>query len=851
MDPFNSEAALSYARDISHPRLVGTPGEEIARQEITRRLTQSGLQVSHQLFRFSTAMAVFLALQVFASQILIVSSIWLSLAESSLLFLPLILLLVLIFTSTALNRTVQRNSFAPRPGQSSAVWSRICWSMGTRYASENIVATFPGASGEPGLPRLLLVAHYDSKSQRIPLVVRIALFTVSIGGSLLFAALMVLGVFDSAFTVASYWVAGVVLVLSIPLLFLDLGNVSPGAIDDASGVGVVLHLAEILARAPEIHKRLNVTILLTGAEELATMGALAYVLENQSALSQPSETGGLHVLNFDGPGVLGSLYLVAPSKKSDASARVALQDLVREACDEHGYRLGRFRLPGALFDHLPFADAGCDTVSLIAIGKDSRFVHSVNDSPDKLDPRGFEQAGRVGLAVVENLRARYENPKGGQPQPHAGRIEPDKRDVYRNDPILRFLVDRLNLTPNRMLIVAFVLGFVDLLIAWRYDLLYSGERVIWGSRVMVIGAFLDPPYLLTMFVMIPLFLRTFVWMADGTYAIFEGMHQNRLIRDQDLPTFHKNTAELAARYTRTWVLLAIVATVILQMFVFLGNVAYGWTYNSIPSPRLFLFRIPLGMLAIYGAASVLVRLVLLGDWRDLMKGIEPQVNPLHWDRACGYSPFTNYSVNLLGLFVGLATFVFTKVLFRPADGQVALQPDYDVGLFLVLFLVLGVGYMIFYHFPNEAARRAMREAKRRQLETISDQYVRGLDNLFRLLREESGERILPERAGDQSGLDKPAKAQPTVKEQMDHLDHLTQAKGLLENLPESPINQKALGQFGLSSVSIPMTSFLYNTFQFLISGEKAVGELQRLLITGSVYDILQGVFNILLRGKIS
>jgi hypothetical protein len=838
MNHFNPETALSYARAISRPRMVGTAGEEITRQKISRRLEQIGLQVSCQPFRFSTAMGEFLALEILTSQLLILASIGVSRLEPRLVIFLVIPLVMLILAIRPLNRSVQMHSFPPKPGEPFSLWSKICWNLGARYATENIVGTYPGASGKPGLPGLYLVAHYDSKSQRIPLVIRIALFAIGIGGSLVFAGLIVLGIFIPVLTTISYGVAGVALLSSIPLLFLDAGNISPGAIDDASGVGVVLHLAEVLASQPEIHNRLNVTVLVTSAEELGTVGALAYVLENQSELRRQSVTGGLHVLNFDGPGVLGSLYLAAPVKKSHPSVRISLEDLVKEACEELGYRIGRFGLPGALFDHLPFADLGFDTASLIAIGKSTWFVHSAQDSADKLDQRGFEQAGMVGLLVMERLLAKY------QAQPQRETVHLDKTDLYKNDPVLRFLVGRLHLTPNRMLFAAFTFGVLDLLIAWRYNLLYSREGII--------GALRDPPYLLTMFIMIPLFLRTYVWMADGIWGIFMGLQQNRLIPEQDLETYHKNISRLAARYTTGWVVFAMVCTVILQVLINFGNLNYPHTYNTILTPRLVLFRIPLGVLAVYGAASVLVRLALLGDWRDLMEGIEPQINPLHWDQACGYSPFTNYIINLLGIYVGLATFLFSKLLFQPARDQVALQPVYDLGILVSLILVLVMGYVIFYYFPTGTARRAMLKAKRQQMETISDRYINELRLLSFLLGERSVITLaIPEPADSHSKVGKPTWEPPTVKGQIEHLKQLDDAMGLIEKLPESPISQKALGRFGISYVSIPLSTILYNSFQFLISGQKSLDTLQQLLAGGSIVNIVQGILCILFTGKLN
>ncbi len=846
MKNFDPQTALSYAREISRPRMVGTPGEESIRQEISRRLEGMGLNVRHQPFRFSTTLEVFIALEILVSQLLVLASIWISRSAPGAAVFLVIPLVAIVVGAGRLNRSVSRHSFSPSPDKRFAFWSNICWTIGAHYATENIVGTYPGAARKPNLPRLYLVAHYDSKSQRIPLTIRIALFTISIIGSLLFSGLIVVAIFVPALTLLYYMVAGVVLLSSIPLLFLDYGNDSPGAIDDASGVGVVLHLAEILADYPEIHDHLDVTVLLTGAEELGTAGAFAYVQENQSEIRDQSATSGLHVLNFDGVGVAGSLYLVAPGKVNGSSTGIALRKLITEACHELGYQIGIFRLPGALFDHMPFADLGCDTASLIAIGKHTWFIHSSNDSDDKLDLRGIERAGRVGLKIVEKLFANY------QVEPRKDATWPDKRDLYKHDPVLRFLVDKLRFTPNQMFFVGLICASLDLLIAWHENLLRSGSDV----GIKIIPALEDPPYLLTMFIMIPLFLRTYVWMADGIWEVLMGLERNRLIREQDRETYQTNISRLAGSYTQGWVAVTMACAVGLQLLIEWGNLTYGYqtynttlTYSTSLMLRQILFRIPLGLFAIYAAASVLVRVVLLDDWHDLMKGIELQLNPTHWDETCGYSPFTNYVVNLLGVFVGIAIFFFTKLLFQYDSEKVVWQANFNLGVLVSLVLALVMGYVMFYYFPTRVASKAMLRAKRRQLEAISDRYLKELQVFLLLLGNEGGKFQAPaEFESDKSHTSKPERELLTIKGQLERLGQLNDATRLLEGLPESPINRKALKHFAVSFVSIPVSTGLVNSFQFLISGQDSFEKFGSLFAKGPI-DAILGVLRILSTGK--
>ena len=77
--------------------------------------------------------------------------------------------------------------------------------------------------------------------------------------------------------------------------------------------------------------------------------------------------------------------------------------LVRACCVELQLPLGRLPLVGALFDHIPFADAGCDAVSLVTVGAASRALHTPADSAALLNVEGFRQAGEVALRLIDRL----------------------------------------------------------------------------------------------------------------------------------------------------------------------------------------------------------------------------------------------------------------------------------------------------------------------------------------------------------------------------------------------------------------------------------------------------------------
>ena len=389
---FDPHVALNYAAALSRPRKVGSGEDERVAQEIEDRLRGWGWHVERQTFTFSTASEVFLKLFVLTSMLLVIA---LLLSRESIVAMSLVVLIILFMP---LQRVVQARALEQN-GRG------LKW--GKRYTTANLIATHPSTSPLRGsaqdachdVPQLYLVAHYDSKSQRMPLVVRIALFMLAIIAGLI---LVMLTLFDVS-TILYLPIGLLALAVALPLLLLDVGNTSPGAIDNASSVGLVLHLAELLAQRTDWQDRLQITILIPSAEEMTLMGSVAYVAAHEAQLREQAQHGGLHVFNFDGIGVDGDLYFVGSSRSRQNGDKISLLAQVQGACADLQLPVKRFGFIGALFDHIPFAQRGFDAISLVAVGRASRSVHTPVDAVDQLHERGFDQAGRVALRVIERL----------------------------------------------------------------------------------------------------------------------------------------------------------------------------------------------------------------------------------------------------------------------------------------------------------------------------------------------------------------------------------------------------------------------------------------------------------------
>ena len=400
---FDPQRAMQFAESIVGPRRVGTEGAAAAGRQLVETLQAWGYQVEAEEFSFTDSQSRLLTLQILLSQALILLAIWLSVANSSWVIFPALLLVGLLLSSGLILRRVLPASLYPPDGLHKSRGSGLLRRIGRDYHAANYVARLPALDLDSTGLHLILLAHYDTKSQRLPLALRIALFSLGIAGGLLFALLVLLAGFFPILEIPALVLGVLASLAGVPLWFLGSGNDSPGAIDNASGVGVLLHLAELLARQSEVRQRLDLTFLLTDAEELGTLGAVAYTQRHAEQLLEQHHQDRSYVLNFDGVGVDGVLRWVGGITPQAEESQPGLYTILQQACREQGIRFMRFNLPGAMYDHQPFATLGVEAGTLIATGRASSGVHTRRDTVEQLHPRGFQQAGYAALGLITEL----------------------------------------------------------------------------------------------------------------------------------------------------------------------------------------------------------------------------------------------------------------------------------------------------------------------------------------------------------------------------------------------------------------------------------------------------------------
>ena len=225
------------------------------------------------------------------------------------------------------------------------------------------------ATRGPSPTRLWLVAHLDSKSQPVPMLVRVAGVVVLALG-LLGVAISLLARSSGATALVVTWIGGVPLMLSV------VGQRSAGALDNASGVAAVLDAATALSPA------LPIGVLITDAEELSLAGARAWARSQEPGVA-------LNCDSVDDDGELTAMF----TRRRPVQLLLHLADA--SAASHESLRVQRL-LPGILTDSVALADAGWETVTLSrGTLRTLLRIHTSRDNLSSMRGTGIEGAAHV------------------------------------------------------------------------------------------------------------------------------------------------------------------------------------------------------------------------------------------------------------------------------------------------------------------------------------------------------------------------------------------------------------------------------------------------------------------------
>ena len=378
---FDARRAYQHVKAIAFPRGVGSTGETAAREYIVRHFRDLGLHVVREPFHFTKFPAEVLprlACAIFTPLVFMVP--WLGERFS-------IHMCLLCLGSLAVAMALTR-------------WQRPLeklYDVGKKWRSENVIAT-NDVPQTADAPTLIFVAHYDSKSQVLPIAVRAVAYGIAIAGLIsLTGFILVQLLFQFWPPNAVLW--GIASVSGFCLLLLQFNftqNRSPGGFDNASGIGVLLELARAgMSQKPRC------IFLATGAEEYGMCGALRYI-QRRSCTMHPIERLAKNektfVINLDGLGVGNSVNIITRYGIPPTRTARELAEALRASGEALGIKTRERYFPiGVGFDSIPFASRGFEAVTLTSgdVGKVALKVHSKHDRGELLNVESLQRVGEL------------------------------------------------------------------------------------------------------------------------------------------------------------------------------------------------------------------------------------------------------------------------------------------------------------------------------------------------------------------------------------------------------------------------------------------------------------------------
>ncbi len=388
MVEIDTRRMLADAQALAFPRASGTPGNRRAKDLVARTLREARLDVVEEPFSYDLRPALRALRTVLLVAALLVGGAGVIGARAPTAALVLLVLGALVGGAlVAWAPGVERIYAAGGPTET--------WNVVGRRRSARPRAT------------LVLLAHYDSKSQNLSLPLRMGATIGALLGTAVTGVVLVLGVLGSPVggPALSAVTGGVAALALVGLSALSSGNASPGGVDNAGSVAVLCELARRLpALVPD---DVDLVFLSPSAEEDHMIGAMRFLDAHGDELRARSTWA----LNFDGAGAPGRPVMISSYGLGHAFAP-ELTRAARESARRLGLRPRSIWLPPAIgVDAIPFHHRGvpCLTLSSGSLGRATLSVHSARDVAAHLDGPALETVARWGLDVARSIAVGQES----------------------------------------------------------------------------------------------------------------------------------------------------------------------------------------------------------------------------------------------------------------------------------------------------------------------------------------------------------------------------------------------------------------------------------------------------------
>ncbi len=372
---------------LSRPRMMGTDGEKETTAFLLDFLTKQKLDPFTEEIEWSTAFVegrkhLFLVLSIFV----VLFNLCLQLSSPWNGFLSILLVISSIFTFIFFIKGLLNDQFN---------------NLGKSFKGKNVLCTIEAQKKEEA-GTIYLTAHSDSISSSLPKMNMLTMIGLLIGlvvSILLTTAISILHLisyygaqysFDSAIKILNLILlifTGIVLIGIVFSRLIKKMNDGPGAVDNGSGSAILLSLAAFFKDHPLPHTHLK--FIWCTAEEWGLYGSKGYVKAHQKEIDAARDSSC--VINVD---MVGSelAYLDKSGFIFRKPLNEKLNTIIAQTAKEADIEARPFNsIIGGNSDHASFQKEKVEVCFFLA-NKDSKFIHSPQDTIDKVKPEKLTDA---------------------------------------------------------------------------------------------------------------------------------------------------------------------------------------------------------------------------------------------------------------------------------------------------------------------------------------------------------------------------------------------------------------------------------------------------------------------------
>lgn len=364
---YREDGTIEHVKALNFNRTASSTGETEALLYIEKELKDSNIKSEIEYFDWSGPMRI------------LMRTIYVLILIYFFLF-RLFLIIIIYFIIKLMFEKTRRFSFV------------------LKEESKNIFALIPAKGKNPNRPLIIFSAHYDSISTNLSYKLQVVIFFIYrlifffyALITILFSLIFFLDYFDMVpltnFALLLITVIPIVgIFLSIPIVYIVfVERPSSGSIDNASGVAISIEMAKFIKRNP--FENIDVLFLWSGAEEFGLKGSKSFCVQHYKILKQKYDLDKSLNINLDMVGT----YIGLLNKSGIFRRKINknFNDILEASANQLKISIRKYnKIISPKSDYKSFKKFARKTrskfqVSCFHSSKDSKYIHSLRDTPDK------------------------------------------------------------------------------------------------------------------------------------------------------------------------------------------------------------------------------------------------------------------------------------------------------------------------------------------------------------------------------------------------------------------------------------------------------------------------------------